>query len=70
MLISEIEPRDGGALIRPALLLPVQVYTPERKAQFILSNAFDAADFTGAVEAVRAMVLDPKTIPHFKPPGF
>jgi hypothetical protein len=71
MLISEIEPQDGGVLIRPALLFPVEVYTPERKAQFILSSAFDAADYAGAVEAVRAMGLDPKTIPHFKPPpGF
>ena len=63
------EPRDGGVLIRPAVILPVEVYTPERKAQFLLSNAVDAADYAGAVAAVRAMGLDPKTIPHYKPPG-
>src|SRR5271170_2044016 len=43
------EPRDGGILIRPAVILPVEVYTPERKAQFILSNAVDATDYAGAV---------------------
>ena len=63
------EPREGGVLIRPAVILPVEVYTPERKAQFLLSNAVDAADYAGAVAAVRAMGLDPSTIPHYKPPG-
>jgi AbrB family looped-hinge helix DNA binding protein len=63
------EAREGGVLIRPAVVLPVEVYTPERKAQFLLSNAVDAADYAGAEAAVRAMGLDPSTIPHFKPPG-
>jgi AbrB family looped-hinge helix DNA binding protein len=63
------EPREGGVLIRPALLIPVEVYTPERKAQFLLSNAIDAADYVGALATVRAMGLDPDTIPHYKPPG-
>lgn len=60
---------EGGVLIRPALILPVEVYTPERKAQFLLSNAVDAADYAGAVAEVRAMGLDPKRIPHYKPRG-
>jgi AbrB family looped-hinge helix DNA binding protein len=63
------EPRDGGVLIRPALVLPVEVYTPERKAQYLLSNAVDAADYADAVAEVRAMGLDPGRIPHYKPPG-
>ncbi len=63
------EPREGGVLIRPAVILPVEVYTPERRAQFLLSNAVDAADYAGAVAAVRAMGLDPNAIPHYKPPG-
>jgi AbrB family looped-hinge helix DNA binding protein len=62
------EPCDGGVLIRPALVLPVEVYTPERKAQFLLSNAIDAADYAAAMAEVRSMGLDPETIPHFKPP--
>src|SRR3954447_23647341 len=63
------EPREGGVLIRPALVLPIEVYTPERKAQFLLSNAIDAADYAGAVAEVRRMGLDPQSIPHYKPPG-
>ncbi len=63
------EPRENGVLIRPALVLPVEVYTPERKAQFLLSNAIDAADYAAAVAEVRKMGLDPVTIPHYKPPG-
>jgi AbrB family looped-hinge helix DNA binding protein len=63
------EPRDGGVLIRPALVLPVEVYTPERKAQYLLSNAIDAADYADALAEVRAMGLDPDRIPHYKPPG-
>jgi hypothetical protein len=50
------------------VVLPVEVYTPERKAQFLLSNAVDSADYALAVAAVRAMGLDPKDIPHYKPP--
>jgi len=63
------EPREGGVLIRPAVILPIEVYTPERKAQFLLSNAVNAADYAGAVKAVRAMGLDPNAIPHYKPTG-
>jgi len=60
---------DDGILIRPAVVLPVEVYTPERKAQFLLSNAVDGRDYEDAVRAVRAMGLDPAQIPHYKPPG-
>jgi len=63
------EPCEGGVLIRPALVLPIEVYTFERKAQFLLSNTIDAADYAEAVAEVRAMGLDPEAIPHYKPPG-
>jgi bifunctional DNA-binding transcriptional regulator/antitoxin component of YhaV-PrlF toxin-antitoxin module len=61
------EPREGGVLIRSALILPVEAYTPERKAQ-CLSNTIDAADYADAVTEVRAMGLDPDRVPHYKPP--
>jgi len=63
------EPRDGGIFIRPAVILPIEIYTRERKAQFLLSNAVDSGDYAGAVASVRAMGLDPDAIPHYKPPG-
>jgi len=64
-----VEACDEGILIRPASLHPVEIYTPERKAQFLLMNAVDAADYADAVTAVRQMGLDPDTIPHDKRPG-
>jgi len=67
MVIAEA--RDDGILIRPAVVLPVEAYTDERKAQFLLSNAVDRADYERAVQAVRGMGLDPAKIPHYKPPG-
>ena len=62
------EPCEGGILIRPALVLPVEVYTPERKAQFLLSNAIDAADYAGAVAEVARMGLDPADDPALQAP--
>jgi AbrB family looped-hinge helix DNA binding protein len=67
MVIAEAVP--DGILIRPAVVLPVEVYTPERKAQFLLSNSVDARDYDQAVREVRSMGLDPDLIPHYKPPG-
>jgi len=64
-----VEACDGGILIRPASLHPVEIYTPERKAQFLLMNAVDTADYAEAVREVRKMGLDPDTVPHDKPPG-
>jgi AbrB family looped-hinge helix DNA binding protein len=64
-----VEARQEGILIRPASLHPIEIYTPERKAQFLLMNAVDAADYADAVTEVREMGLEPDTIPHDKPPG-
>ncbi|MBI5380154.1 MAG: AbrB/MazE/SpoVT family DNA-binding domain-containing protein [Nitrospirae bacterium] len=63
-----IEEREEGVLIRPAAVLPVEVYTPERRAEFLLSTAVDAADYARAVEEVRKMGLAPSAVPHRKPP--
>ena len=61
------EEREDGILIRPAAVLPVEIYTPERIAEFLLGNAIDAEDYARAVEQVKAMGLDPDTILHAKP---
>lgn len=63
------EERPEGILIRPATLLPVETYTPQRKAELLLGNATTPAEYKAAVAEVRAMGLDPKRIPHFKPKG-
>jgi len=61
------EERPEGILIRPALALPVEIYAPQRKAEFLLSNAVDAEDYRAAVEEVKKMGLKPASIPHHKP---
>ncbi len=62
-----VEEREDGILIRPAVALPLEQYTPERRAEFLLSNAVDDADYEEAMEEVRGMGLDPATIPHVRP---
>lgn len=61
------EPRPEGILLRPAVALSVEVYTPERKAQFLLNNALTAEDYAWAVSEVRKLGLDPENIPHERP---
>ena len=58
-----------GILLRPAVLLPVEIYTPERKAEFLLGNATNADEYAQAVAEVRAMGFEPEKIEHFKPRG-
>jgi hypothetical protein len=48
-------------------LVPIETYSRERKAEFLLSNAVDAADYAQAVNDVRDLGLDPDLIPHAKP---
>lgn len=67
LLMAEETPE--GILMRPAAVLPMESYTPERKAEFLLSNAVDAADYADATAAVRKMGLDPVKIKHRKPAG-
>ena len=61
------EEKEDGILLRPAVIVPIERYTPERKAEFLLSNAVDEADYRSARRAVRKMGLDPDSIPHVRP---
>jgi AbrB family looped-hinge helix DNA binding protein len=61
------EERDDGILIRPAVLIPVEKYSPERKAEFLLSTATTEADYGKAKKEVRKLGLDPASIPHRRP---
>ena len=62
-----IEEREDGVLLRPAVALPTEIYTPQRQAEFLLSNAVDTEDYRQATKEVKAMGLDPLRIPHRKP---
>jgi AbrB family looped-hinge helix DNA binding protein len=61
------EDREEGILIRPALAVPLEIYTAERRAEFLLSNAVDSEDYARAKEEVRKAGLDPTAIAHRKP---
>jgi AbrB family looped-hinge helix DNA binding protein len=64
-----IEECEDGVSVRPAVAMPVEIYTPERKAEFFLNNAVTKADYRWAVAEVLRMGLDPDKIAHDKPPG-
>jgi AbrB family looped-hinge helix DNA binding protein len=66
MVVAEESPY--GILIRPAAVFPVEIYTPERKAEFLLNNSVNAEDYRQALAEVRRMGLNPSTIRHRKPP--
>lgn len=57
------EATEEGVLIRPAVAMPVEVYSPERKARLLLENAVDASDYARAAELVREELgLDPELL--------
>jgi len=56
-----------GLLLRPAVTLPVDVYSKERRAAFLLENAVDLEDYKRAREEVEKLGLDPDDVPHEKP---
>jgi AbrB family looped-hinge helix DNA binding protein len=61
------EEQEDGILIRPAIIIPVERYSPERKAEFLLSNAISDSDYRNAKKEVRKLGLDPASIPHHRP---
>ena len=61
------EAHGDGVLIRPAVALPVEHYTDERRAEFLLSNAVDEQDYEWAVQEVRKLGIDPETVLHERP---
>lgn len=61
------EDGPGGVVIRPAVTVPVEVWSLERRAGFLLENAVDEKDYEWARAEVRRMGLDPDQIPHGRP---
>jgi AbrB family looped-hinge helix DNA binding protein len=60
------EEREDGILIRPATVLPIEIYAPERRAEFLLNNAVDIEDYRRAREQVKQMGLDADRITHHR----
>lgn len=61
------EETEEGILLRPAVTVPIELYSVERQAEFLLSNAIDDADYERAREAVLEMGIDPDSIEHLRP---
>ena len=61
------EERENGILIRPAKIVPVEIYSPQRRAEFLLNNAVDAADYRRARAEVKRLGLAPDHIKHRRP---
>ena len=61
------EERDDGILIRPAVIVPVERYSTERKAEFLLSTATTAEDYQRVRKEVKKLGMDPDSIPHRRP---
>jgi AbrB family looped-hinge helix DNA binding protein len=61
-----VEERKDGILMRPALVSPVdvEVYTPQRLAEFFLNNAMDRQDYLEARKQVKSMGFNPDKVPH------
>jgi len=60
MLVAEDS--EYGVLLRPAAVLPVEIYSPQRKAEFLLANAVGAIDRKAAEAEVRKLGLDPTKV--------
>ena len=60
-----VDESPDGVLIRPAVALPVEIYSRERKAEFLLNNAVGPRDYARARATVKKELgLDPEAIPH------
>ncbi len=61
------EASDEGLFLKPAVALPVETYSPERKSAFLLSNSISTEDYEEAKQAVVMMGLNHAEIEHYSP---
>ncbi|MGH9369045.1 MAG: AbrB/MazE/SpoVT family DNA-binding domain-containing protein [Thermoanaerobaculia bacterium] len=62
------EEAEYGVLLRPAAVVPVEIYSPERKAEFLLANAVNAEDLERAEGDVRRLGIDPRKVRRRRTP--
>ena len=65
-----IEEREDGILMRPAVTTPVEVeiYTPERLAEFFLNNVLTKQGYLEARRDGEQMGIHPDSIDHIRWP--
>ncbi|MDZ4170103.1 MAG: AbrB/MazE/SpoVT family DNA-binding domain-containing protein [Coriobacteriia bacterium] len=59
-----MEESASGLLLTPVRAYEVELYTPTRRAEFMLNNAVTAVEYDEAYEEVRGMGIDPESVPH------
>ena len=65
-----IEEREDGILMRPAATTPVdvEIYAPERLAEFFLNNVLTKEGYLEARKDVEKMGISPDSIDHIRWP--
>jgi hypothetical protein len=53
--------------MRARAFVTLEIYDNERKAEFLLNNAVDDAEYLEAREEVWRLGLDPDSIPYLRP---
>ena len=63
-----VEEREDGIFMRPAVTTPVEVeiYTPERLAEFFLNNVMSREGYLQARKDVAEMGIDPDSVDHIR----
>jgi len=51
---------------REFVSIEAEMYSDTRKAELLLENAVDAEDYARAQETIRALGIDPDSVPHQK----
>ena len=65
IVITELH--EDGLFLKPAVTLPVETYSRERQAEFLLSNAVSKQDYQAARKIVEKMGVKPESIQHYSP---
>ena len=55
---------NSAARAAAVISASVEIYTPERLAEFFLNNAMDQQDYLDARKEVQSMGIDPDKIPQ------
>ena len=65
-----MEEREDGILIRPAVTtaVDIEIYTPERLAEFFLNNVLTKDGYLAARKDVEEMGIDPDSIDNIRWP--
>lgn len=62
-----VDTSPEGVVIRPAVTVPIEAYSLERKATFILESWLKPEDYPKLCAQVRRMGIDPDEVPHTRP---